>query len=247
MPHECRITTSRITFLDGRRGGALDDRDLRTTFSMFSGMGLAIEAWKISKAVTVSFEGGRIEWVEASSYKKSNTKEYGKIATSYLLFVTMPLVVVLMGSQHPHPGRKTTTHVLGVLSRDDIVWSNPKFNVNDIRLMTQVDTDHTACVNYIMMSGIRTLRAFHRKASRSWMQSQVFGMMTDDPVPKGSNDVGVATRIALARWQNAIAPACAGGPHISWRQTSFRWNECGIGGHTYHHFDQLYAVSMRTL
>ena len=187
MPHECRITTSRITFLDGRRGGALDDRDLRTTFSMFSGMGLAIEAWKISKAVTVSFEGGRIEWVEASSYKKSNTKEYGEIATSYLLFGTMPLVVVLMGSQHPHPGRKTTTHVLGVLSRDDIVWSNPKFNVNDIRLMTQVDTDHTACVNYIMMSGIRTLRAFRRKASRSWMQSQVFGMMTDDPVPKGSN------------------------------------------------------------
>ena len=59
---------------------------------MLAGMGLAIEAWKISKAVTVSFEGGRIEWVEASSYKKSNTKEYDKIATFYLLFVTMPLV-----------------------------------------------------------------------------------------------------------------------------------------------------------
>jgi len=65
---------------------------------MFSGMGLAIEAWKISKAVTVSFEGGRIEWVEASSYKKSNTRNYGEIAISYLLFVTMPLIVVLMGS-----------------------------------------------------------------------------------------------------------------------------------------------------
>ncbi len=55
-------------------------------------MGLAIEAWKISKAVTVSFEGGRIEWAEASWYKKSNTKKYDEIATSYLLFVTMPLV-----------------------------------------------------------------------------------------------------------------------------------------------------------
>jgi hypothetical protein len=57
-----------------------------------NGVGLAIEAWKISKAVTVSFEGGKIEWVEASSYKKSKTKEYDEIATSHLLFVTMPLV-----------------------------------------------------------------------------------------------------------------------------------------------------------
>ncbi|KAL3809667.1 hypothetical protein ACHAXA_004218 [Cyclostephanos tholiformis] len=70
----------------------LADNDTSYMVLMSNGVGLAIEAWKISKAVTVSFEGGKIEWVEASSYKKSKTKEYDEIATSHLLFVTMPLV-----------------------------------------------------------------------------------------------------------------------------------------------------------
>lgn len=70
----------------------LADNDTSYMVLMSNGVGLAIEAWKISKAVTVSFEGGRIEWVEASSYTKSKTKEYDEIATSHLLFVTMPLV-----------------------------------------------------------------------------------------------------------------------------------------------------------
>ncbi|KAL3780126.1 hypothetical protein ACHAWO_011582 [Cyclotella atomus] len=55
-------------------------------------VGLLIDIWKISKAITIKFEGGKIEWVEAKSYKKSKTKEYDEIATSHLLFVTMPLV-----------------------------------------------------------------------------------------------------------------------------------------------------------
>lgn len=55
-------------------------------------VGLAIEVWKISKAITIKFEGGKIEWVESKSYEKSTTKEYDQIATSHLLFVTMPLV-----------------------------------------------------------------------------------------------------------------------------------------------------------
>lgn len=42
---------------------------------MSNGVGLVIEIWKISKAITVKFEGGKIEWVEAQSYKKSRTKE----------------------------------------------------------------------------------------------------------------------------------------------------------------------------
>ena len=53
---------------------------------------LVIEFWKISKAITIKWEGGKIEWVEAQSYKKSKTKEYDEIATSHLLFITMPLV-----------------------------------------------------------------------------------------------------------------------------------------------------------
>lgn len=70
----------------------LADNDTSYMILMSNGVGLAIEVWKISKAVTVSFENGKIEWVEASSYKKSKTKEYDEIATSHLLFITMPLV-----------------------------------------------------------------------------------------------------------------------------------------------------------
>jgi len=55
-------------------------------------VGLMIEFWKISKAITIKWEGGKIEWIEAQSYKKSKTKVFDEIATSHLLFVTMPLV-----------------------------------------------------------------------------------------------------------------------------------------------------------
>lgn len=70
----------------------LADNETSFMVLMSNGVGLAIDVWKISKAITVKFEGGKIEWVEAQSYKKSKTKEYDEIATSHLLFVTMPLV-----------------------------------------------------------------------------------------------------------------------------------------------------------
>mmetsp|Transcript_5772 Transcript_5772/g.12699 ORF Transcript_5772/g.12699 Transcript_5772/m.12699 type:complete len:746 (-) Transcript_5772:70-2307(-) len=70
----------------------LADNETSYMVLMSNGVGLAIDVWKISKALTVSFEGGKIQWVEAQSYKKSKTKEYDEIATSHLLFVTMPLV-----------------------------------------------------------------------------------------------------------------------------------------------------------
>ena len=57
-----------------------------------NGIGLAIEIWKISKAVTVSYADGKIQWVETKSYAESRTKEYDEIATSHLLYITMPLV-----------------------------------------------------------------------------------------------------------------------------------------------------------
>ena len=59
---------------------------------MSNTVGLAIDVWKISKAITIKFEGGKIELVEAQTYTKSRTKEYDEIATAHLLFVTMPLV-----------------------------------------------------------------------------------------------------------------------------------------------------------
>ncbi|EED96134.1 predicted protein [Thalassiosira pseudonana CCMP1335] len=70
----------------------LADNDTSFMVLASNGVGLAIDIWKISKAISFKFEGGKIEWVEAQSYKKSRTKEYDEIATSHLLFVTMPLV-----------------------------------------------------------------------------------------------------------------------------------------------------------
>mmetsp|Transcript_29612 Transcript_29612/g.46502 ORF Transcript_29612/g.46502 Transcript_29612/m.46502 type:complete len:733 (+) Transcript_29612:85-2283(+) len=70
----------------------LADNDTSFMVVASNGVGLVIEVWKISKAITIKWEDGKIEWVEAQSYTKSKTKEYDEIATSHLLFVTMPLV-----------------------------------------------------------------------------------------------------------------------------------------------------------
>jgi len=70
---------------------------------MSNAFGLLIEFWKISKAFTISFSNnknkhkdtnstGWITWEETSTYKNSKTKEYDEIATSHLLYVSMPLV-----------------------------------------------------------------------------------------------------------------------------------------------------------
>mmetsp|Transcript_33033 Transcript_33033/g.72448 ORF Transcript_33033/g.72448 Transcript_33033/m.72448 type:complete len:674 (-) Transcript_33033:38-2059(-) len=68
--------------------------DNETSFMVLAsnGMGLAIEIWKISKAISVSFADGKIQWVETKSYTESKTKAYDEIATSHLLYITMPLV-----------------------------------------------------------------------------------------------------------------------------------------------------------
>jgi len=71
----------------------LVDNDTSFMILVSNGVGLLIEGWKITKAVKISFEGGRVQWNEADSYKTSKTKEYDEIATSHLLYVTMPLMV----------------------------------------------------------------------------------------------------------------------------------------------------------
>ena len=68
--------------------------DNETSFMVLASnaVGLVIEIWKISKAITIKFEGGKIQWVEDPSYGKSKTKEYDEIATNHLMYLTMPLV-----------------------------------------------------------------------------------------------------------------------------------------------------------
>jgi len=72
--------------------------DNETSFMVIvsNGVGVAIEVWKISKAVKISLWDGhgkfKIEWKETESYTTSKTKEYDEIATDHLMFVTMPLV-----------------------------------------------------------------------------------------------------------------------------------------------------------
>ena len=72
------------------------DNDTSFMILVSNGVGVAIEIWKISKAVKLSIfdENGNwnFEWKESDTYSKSTTKEYDEIATDHLMFVTMPLV-----------------------------------------------------------------------------------------------------------------------------------------------------------
>jgi hypothetical protein len=74
----------------------LADNDTSFMVLASNAVGLVIELWKISKAIKVSiFDAGgglRLQWNEDSSYSKSKTNEYDEIATSHLMYITMPLV-----------------------------------------------------------------------------------------------------------------------------------------------------------
>jgi len=96
----------------------LMDNDTSFMILMSNGVGVAIECWKITKAVDVSIRkknikddsqspgddhsngtgdvglmgGWEIQWEEKEGYRGSKTKEYDEIATSHLMFITTPLV-----------------------------------------------------------------------------------------------------------------------------------------------------------
>ena len=71
----------------------LFDNDTSFMVLMSNGVGLLIECWKVTKAVKIGFSGGKITWKEDDGYTNNKTKEYDEIATSHLLYVTMPLMV----------------------------------------------------------------------------------------------------------------------------------------------------------
>jgi hypothetical protein len=75
----------------------LMDNDTSYMVLMSNAVGVAIEIWKISKAVKVSLfdEKGKLvlSLTETDTYKASKTKEYDEIATDHLIFVTLPLLV----------------------------------------------------------------------------------------------------------------------------------------------------------
>lgn len=70
----------------------LADNETSMMVLVSNGLGLVIEFWKISKAVTVSYTDGKIQWKETKTYTQSKTKEYDEIAMNHLLYVTFPLV-----------------------------------------------------------------------------------------------------------------------------------------------------------
>lgn len=75
----------------------LMDNDTSYMVLISNAVGVAIEIWKISKAVQVSLfdEKGKLvlSLTETDTYKSSKTKEYDEIATDHLIFVTLPLLV----------------------------------------------------------------------------------------------------------------------------------------------------------
>lgn len=75
----------------------LADNDTSYMVLMSNGMGLAIEIWKISKAVKLSFHDGlSLVWVEdeekSTTDLQKQTREYDEIAMTHLIYVTTPLV-----------------------------------------------------------------------------------------------------------------------------------------------------------
>jgi hypothetical protein len=75
----------------------LMDNDTSYMVLMSNAVGVAIEIWKISKAVRVSLfdETGKLalSFKETETYKYSKTKKYDEIATDHLIFVTLPLLI----------------------------------------------------------------------------------------------------------------------------------------------------------
>mmetsp|Transcript_20462 Transcript_20462/g.23711 ORF Transcript_20462/g.23711 Transcript_20462/m.23711 type:complete len:782 (+) Transcript_20462:182-2527(+) len=72
--------------------------DNETSFMIMvsNGVGVAIEIWKISKALKLTLYNseGKLELqvTETELYAKSTTKEFDEIATDHLMYITMPLV-----------------------------------------------------------------------------------------------------------------------------------------------------------
>ncbi|RYE82131.1 MAG: hypothetical protein EOO65_05900 [Methanosarcinales archaeon] len=77
----------------------LFDNDTSWMVLMSSVVGLAIEIWKLRKAVSVSVEWTpagwpRLRWDDKDeAYSTSHTKEYDDIATGHMLYILYPLVV----------------------------------------------------------------------------------------------------------------------------------------------------------
>jgi hypothetical protein len=89
------------------------DNDTSLMIVMSNCIGLAIEVWKIKKAVNMSVEWRewhghrlpRITWTDRDSYTKSNTKQFDDTAVEHLMYFVWPLVVgycgyTLMYSEH---------------------------------------------------------------------------------------------------------------------------------------------------
>lgn len=74
----------------------LFDNDTSYMVLLSNAIGVAIEIWKISKAMTISLFDATgkfaLSFKETDTYKDSKTKIYDEIATGHLMFVSVPLI-----------------------------------------------------------------------------------------------------------------------------------------------------------
>jgi len=115
--------------------------DNETSFMvlMSNGVGIAIECWKITKAVDISLLGDngrfKLQWEEKNSYKESKTKEYDKVATSHLLHITTPLVLgcalySLMNQKHKGWYSWILNTLVGFIYMFGFVMMTPQLFIN---------------------------------------------------------------------------------------------------------------------
>lgn len=77
------------------------DNDTNTIVKISIGIGLLIELWKVPKVCTINFDYDnklfgllpRLKLIYKTSYTKSNTQDYDKLAFKYLSWILFPLVI----------------------------------------------------------------------------------------------------------------------------------------------------------
>ncbi len=72
------------------------DNETSMVVLLSSGVGTAIEFWKVTKAMDVSFDPGRFPYIivkDNAGYNDSNTKQHDADATRYLSYVLYPLII----------------------------------------------------------------------------------------------------------------------------------------------------------
>lgn len=118
----------------------LVDNETSTMILISTGIGLAIELWKLCKAFTAKLDWShgtlpRLTFKASESYSKSVTKEYDEIATAHLMYIVLPLMVgyamySLLQQQHKGWYSWILTSLVGFVYMFGFINMTPQLFIN---------------------------------------------------------------------------------------------------------------------